>query len=252
MPLENPLDKQLKRTAEELKVLVKLVTLKLESKITASPPRSVFCSEAIPSIPFESYLQNCVLQLNLEEWHLIFLIIFLNRYCTYTGNSLTPFNIHRLAINALYLAEQFQEDAPCSPYLYARFEGITPNEIEHTMAQLLADLEWKLFVSVKDYLETKKDLSCFAKEHKQTLGIKRHLFYFKTDENTFLQELIAQSRHDETANPISVTNKILDLPKPNLPERTPPPLQRSIRFYSAYTFAMERDIPRVSNLTTNP
>jgi len=61
---------------------------------------------------------------------------------------------------------------------YAFVGGIPAAELNQSVTLFFSSLGWNAFISLKEYLETKKTLFTFAEEQQSGLGIRRFLFFF--------------------------------------------------------------------------
>ncbi|MDR3492727.1 MAG: hypothetical protein P4M12_11935 [Gammaproteobacteria bacterium] len=125
------------------------------------PQLTCFCSYEIPKISVKDYLTRLTLYLRATAPELAIIFIYLSRYqSAHPNNLITEFNIHRLLITALVLAQKFHADDIIHKNTYsAKVGGITLKEMNKLEIEFLIAIDHKLYVTSEEYNQWKNILN---------------------------------------------------------------------------------------------
>lgn len=117
--------------------------LKLENKSILLRP---FMTKSIPSITIKDYLFRLYKYSKINESTVVLILIYIDRMCKNTNFVLTYYNIHKLVLSALISAIKYNEDRYYSMVYYAKFGGVSLNELNNLEYEFLTLIDFNLFV----------------------------------------------------------------------------------------------------------
>ena len=123
-----------------------------------------FITKRIPSISLRDYLIRLVQFSKIEESTLIFILIYLDRFCKFTNIQLTYNNIHKLILTSMFIAIKFNEDRHYSLDIYAKIGGVPPQELECMEFYFLIFIQFNLNVNKDLYDKYYNNLKSFEEE----------------------------------------------------------------------------------------
>lgn len=112
---------------------------------------NLFRSSKIPEISIEKFIERLAKYTLIEESTLIISLMYIDRYCDYSKNKLSLYNIHRLLIISVLLSIKFNEDDNFSNEHYCKVGGIKVEEMIALELEYLKSIEWNIFVKSEDY-----------------------------------------------------------------------------------------------------
>ena len=111
----------------------------------------------IPYVSYEeiddinTYLERLQNYLKLEESTLLIGLIYIDRFCSNTGISITPFNVYKLIFTSLFEAAKYNEDKNSAAKFYSLVGGISAKEIPTLEWNFLYYLGFELYISEETY-----------------------------------------------------------------------------------------------------
>ncbi|RUR05375.1 cyclin family putative virulence effector [Legionella sp. km772] len=185
MPIDAPWGKHSPKSKEELHDLIELIGHHINSKIHKSSRFTKFVAQSASTINLSDYLKRFTQYLDLDETHLLYVMIYLERYLKWNKDSITALNIHRLIASIMCVGHKFWEDDYFAISDYARIAGITAAEMRVLEIEILFYLKFNLFITTKEYLESKEFFCLLARELEKTTS-KKYALSLSSAEEIFL------------------------------------------------------------------
>ena len=123
-----------------------------------------FISKTVPSISIKDYLMRLTQFTQMEESSLIFILIYLDRFCKFNNIQLTHNNIHKLILTSMFIAIKFNEDRHYSLKIYAKIGGVPPQELKSMEFYFLIFIKFYLNVDENLYNKYYNNLKSFQEE----------------------------------------------------------------------------------------
>ena len=123
-----------------------------------------FISTIVPSISIKDYLIRLVQLTRMEESSLIFIVIYIDRFCSFNHIKLTHNNIHKLILTSMFIAIKFNEDKHYSLEIYAKIGGVSPQELKSMEFYFLVFIQFNLNVDTNLYQEYHNYLESFQED----------------------------------------------------------------------------------------
>eukprot|EP00826_Nyctotherus_ovalis_P065138 TRINITY_DN9569_c0_g5_i1.p1 TRINITY_DN9569_c0_g5~~TRINITY_DN9569_c0_g5_i1.p1 ORF type:complete len:159 (-),score=38.52 TRINITY_DN9569_c0_g5_i1:159-635(-) len=108
---------------------------------------NVFSGKNIPTISLDNYIERLKLYINCENVTFSVALIYLQRVQRKNENFLlTPYNVHRLFLSCVIVADKYLNDEFLKNSDYAQIGGVSNEELNALEHQLLKLLDFDLFV----------------------------------------------------------------------------------------------------------
>lgn len=111
---------------------------------------TAFDSQAPLPMTVSAYLHRWMRYTGATEAELLSAMVLIDRYCCASGEDLTQYNMARLLLAALVIAQKAASDQPYSMVYYSRVGGVTPSQLCQLERALLQDIAWSVYVGPED------------------------------------------------------------------------------------------------------
>jgi len=117
----------------------------------ARPDFGLFHSSTSPNISLGGFLYRVVSQINSDGDILVVAWVYLDRFLALTHYAVSELTVHRLFLAVVTVAHLWMEDRCFTNKHISRCGGVSPRELERLVLALCRSLEWRLWVSEKEY-----------------------------------------------------------------------------------------------------
>lgn len=169
MPLADPWENDKPKSQIEINHLATLISILVYRNLRDDFPEDVstyniFRSHSIAHIGIKDYIFRFVQAARLNESELIGSLIILDRFLSYTQESVTSYNVHRLIGIALIIAQKNFSDKPLNMASYAHIYGVSLRELLDIEEKFLHSIDFNLFTIPDHFLHYKNRLVTLARE----------------------------------------------------------------------------------------
>ena len=105
-----------------------------------------FLSNNIPQISIKDYLERLYKYTKINYSKIILILIYIDRICNIQNFKLTYFNIHKLILASMIIANKFNEDEQYTTKFYSKLGGVPIAEISFLEYNFFFLLNFNLFV----------------------------------------------------------------------------------------------------------
>jgi hypothetical protein len=110
-----------------------------------------FLSKNIPQISIKDYLERLYKHTKISCSTIILILIYIDRICNIQKFKLTYFNIHKLILASMIIANKFNEDEQYTTKFYSKLGGLPIAEIAFLEYNFFFLLNFNLFVKDELY-----------------------------------------------------------------------------------------------------
>ena len=110
-----------------------------------------FLSKNIPQISIKDYLERLYKHTKINCSTIILILIYIDRICNIQKFKLTYFNIHKLILGSMIIANKFNEDEQYTTKFYSKLGGLPIAEIAFLEYNFFFLLNFNLFVKDELY-----------------------------------------------------------------------------------------------------
>ena len=110
-----------------------------------------FLSKNIPQISIKDYLERLYKHTKINCSTIILILIYIDRICNIQKFKLTYFNIHKLILASMIIANKFNEDEQYTTKFYSKLGGLPIAEISFLEYNFFFLLNFNLFVKDELY-----------------------------------------------------------------------------------------------------
>jgi hypothetical protein len=112
-----------------------------------------FHSSQVPSIGIQAYIQRLRKYFQCSDECFVLALVYIDRIGKKNESmAVCDATVHRLLATAVMMAAKFHEDKIYTNRHYGKVSGLGLKEVNLLEAVMLRELDWKLIVSVEDYL----------------------------------------------------------------------------------------------------
>lgn len=116
----------------------------------------IFNSKDYSFLSLKDYLLYVVKYYELEDYILIYALIYIERYCNETSIILTEFNIHKLLFTSILISIKQLEDFYYNNNYYSNIIGVKNKDLNKLEYNFVTKLDFKLYVNKSEYQKYKK------------------------------------------------------------------------------------------------
>ena len=124
--------------------------------IMLSQENLIFNSKDYSFLSLKDYLLYVVKYYELEDYILIYALIYIERYCNETSIILTEFNIHKLLFTSILISIKQLEDFYYNNNYYSNIIGVKNKDLNKLEYNFVTKLDFKLYVNKSEYQKYKK------------------------------------------------------------------------------------------------
>jgi hypothetical protein len=115
-----------------------------------------FLSKNIPQISIKDYLERLYKHTKINCSTIILILIYIDRICNIQNFKLTYFNIHKLILASMIIANKFNEEEQYTTKFYSKLGGVPIAEITYLEYNFFFLLNFNLFVKDELYKKYKR------------------------------------------------------------------------------------------------